>query len=701
LKTFDRLHPALQHHIVNSLGWRELRPLQEDGIEPILAGKHCLMIAPTAGGKTEAAVFPLLSRMLHENWCGLSVLYVCPLRALLNNLHVRLEYYTGLVGRTCSVWHGDVSDSMRDRIRKQPPDVLLTTPESIEAMFASPRTDHAAVFCNLQAVVVDEIHSFAGDDRGWHLLSLLERLVRIAGREMQRIGLSATVGNPEALMAWLAGRCAGESVVLKPASITTTDVDAQLDYVGSLENAATVISRLHRGEKRLVFVDSRSRVEELATYLRHQDVNTFVSHSSLSAEERRRSEAAFAEGRDCVIVATSSLELGIDVGDLDRVIQVDAPGTVASFLQRVGRTGRRAGMLRNCLFLATGDTALVHAAALIDLWKDGFVEAITPPPGPYSVFAQQVLGLLLQERQDGIHGWRDRLAWFADVRAVENADGDAILGHMRTEQILSDDQGVLWFGPRGEKLYGYRNFMDLTSVFTSPPLFCVKAGRREIGYVHESSFGPRKSGNVILLAGKAWLVTRVEWTRRVAFVEPTELHGRSRWMGMGPALSYEVCQSMARVLASEAEDSRWSRRAKETMKLARSQYPWARPESVAINHDTSGKTQLWTFGGMAANRTVAIWLQHHLGLEVAADNLYLTASGYVDIRTLRTLPQITEAALLDCIEPSVYEEWIDHVKFSECLPPDIKKSFFLHRQLSTSLAQRVLSSLRVSSETAH
>src|SRR6185503_11333354 len=134
-------------------------------------------------------------------------------------------------------------------------------------------------------------------------------------------------------------------------------------------NAATVIAALHRGEKRLVFCDSGARVEQLAAELRMRRVETFVSHSSLGLDERRQAERAFAQGRDCVIVATSALELGIDVGDLDRVIQIDAPGAVSSFLQRMGRTGRRTGMARNCLFLATTETSLLIAIAIVSLWK--------------------------------------------------------------------------------------------------------------------------------------------------------------------------------------------------------------------------------------------------------------------------------------------------------------------------------------------
>ena len=162
---------------------------------------------------------------------------------------------------------------------------------------------------------------------------MLERVRRFAGREVQRLGLSATIGNPEALLEWLAPASSRPRRIIAPNGRAVQSASVQLDYVGGVENTARVVSSLHKGEKRLVFCDSRARVEELAAGLRQLCTETFVSHSSLSLDERRRSEDAFAQGNDCVIVATSTLELGIDVGDLDRVIQVDAPATVASFSQ--------------------------------------------------------------------------------------------------------------------------------------------------------------------------------------------------------------------------------------------------------------------------------------------------------------------------------------------------------------------------------
>ena len=353
MNPFESLHPALRYHIVNTLGWGDLRPTQTEAIAPIHGGEDVLLLAPTAGGKTEAAFLPLLSRAATESWTGLSVLYVCPLKALLNNLEPRLARYAGFLGRRVGVWHGDVGDSARKRMLADMPDVILTTPESIEAILISTRVDHRSLFASLRSVVVDELHAFADDDRGWHLIAILARLEKIAGRQLQRVGLSATVGNPGDLLEWFTQ---GRGGIIVGSSGGSPTGDVMSDHVGSVENAVTVLSRIHRGERRLIFADSRSRVEELASGLRRVGVRTFVSHGSLSADERRQAEAAFATEPDCAIVATSTLELGIDVGDLDRVIQVGVPSSVASFLQRMGRSGRRAGAVRNFLFLATTDS---------------------------------------------------------------------------------------------------------------------------------------------------------------------------------------------------------------------------------------------------------------------------------------------------------------------------------------------------------
>ncbi len=218
-----------------------------------------------------------------------------------------------------------------------------------------------------------------------------------------------------------------------------------------------MLSSLHRGEKRLVFVDSRRRAEELGA-LRARDVETYLSHSSLSATERGRSETAFAEARDCVIVATSTLELGIDVGDLDRVIQLNAPRIVASFLQRLDRTGRRADTSCNCLFLCLEPDEVLHAAGLLLRWSQGWVEPVVPPPSPRHIVAQQLLGLALQEHTVGLRTWSE---WWGGL-APMTSDGAAVLAHLVAAGYLETDGDLAFIGPEAEQRFGRRHFSDLT-----------------------------------------------------------------------------------------------------------------------------------------------------------------------------------------------------------------------------------------------
>ena len=599
---FERLNPALQHHIVNSLGWKTLRPLQEHAIDPVLDGDHVLLLAPTAGGKTEAAVFPLLSRMLTERWSGLSVLYVCPIKALLNNIEPRLRAYGTFVGRRVGLWHGDVGTARRLAIMREQPDLLLTTPESIEVMLVSSRSEPRVLFQNLQAVVVDELHAFAGDDRGWHLLAVLERVRRMAGREIQRLGLSATIANPEALLEWLAPAASRPRRVIAPTGRTQETATVDLDYVGSVPNAAKVLSALHRGEKRLVFCDSRARVEALAAELRQAGTETFVSHSSLGVDERRRSEDAFAQGTNCIIVATSTLELGLDVGDLDRVVQIDAPATVASFLQRLGRTGRRPTTTRNCLFLATSNDAFLRASGLLRLWLGGYVEPVVPPPEPFHIFAQQLMALTLQEGRVGRSTWREWLGKMPAFQVMARNRLGEIIDFMLEREMLHDDGGMLSMGMEGERAFGWRHFMELMSVFTSEPLFSVQHGRSELGLVHPLSFQVRRDGPVVLsLAGRSWEVSHVDWDRRIAYVQAVTEKGRSLWVGSGIPLRFELCRAIRQVLVDGNLDVELTRRARAKRDELRDAFSWVDSTGTAVVRDRAGNSRWWTFAGLRAN----------------------------------------------------------------------------------------------------
>jgi ATP-dependent helicase Lhr and Lhr-like helicase len=675
MNEFERLHPALQHHIVNALGWRDLRPVQALSITAYLDGANLIILAPTAGGKTEAAFFPVLSQMLTESWEGLSVLYVSPIKALLKNQEHRLARYFQLVGRRSACWHGDTPQSEKRQIVADPPDCLLSTPESLEALLVSAKIDHAHFFQNVRTVVIDELHAFAGDDRGWHLLSVFARIQRIAGRDIQRIGLSATVGNPEEMLMWLSSCSERPRQVVWPRPSAKREPDVQLDFVGTLSNAAKVISLLHKGEKRLVFCDSRSRVEQLALLLREHGIETFVSHSSLGIEERRSAEQAFASRQNCVIVATSSLELGLDVGDLDRVIQIDAPPTVSSFLQRMGRTGRRDGATPNCLWLATTDEGLLRAAALLGLWRDGFVEPVNPPEKPYHILAQQLMALILQEKGVGPSEW---FRWIDTVPAYRHLDPavvTALVRSMLDARILWSDDGVLSFAPEGEASFGRKNFMELLSVFTSAPLFRVMAGQKELGSVHESTFYKRDEGPAILvLGGRSWKTNHLDWKRRIAHVEPTDERGRSRWLGEGQMLSFRLCRSIRKILAADDHAPFWSSRATAALEDLRAEYSWASPEATSIVRHPNGDVRWWTFGGGIANAMLGDHLR--VWVDARADNLSIK---FPATSTLDSVMEWISGIRADDVRPVVNPTIIENMKFTECLSLELAAEVYRSR----------------------
>ncbi len=627
MTAFDRLSPALAYQIVNTLRFPELRPVQSASIDAVLDGKNCVVLAPTAGGKTESAFFPLLSRMETESFSPVSVLYLSPIRALLNNQEVRVQRLASLIARRAFKWHGDTADSARKRFVRDPCDILLTTPESLEAMLMSARVPAAALFRGLQAVVIDEVHAFADDDRGAHLSALLERLVNFCGRDIQRIGLSATVGNPDEILRWLKGSSTREGMVVNPGGAKKLP-DIKLDYVGSPENAALVIKALHPGKKRLVFVESRRLAEQLGALLTAQGVLTFVAHGSLSATERRDAEQAFQEGRDCVIVATSAMELGIDVGDLDHVLQIDSPSSVASFLQRMGRTGRRSDTLPNCTFLVTKDSKLEQAAGLIELYRSNYIEPVEPDTAATHIFAHQVMALGVQRSGIPRADIWPLIQGASAFRDVDEPTCTAIIDHMLHETILSDHDGRLWLGTEGEKRYGRANFRALYAVFESPRMIIVRFGTYEVGTVDAKfltalTSDPATDTQTFTLAGKAWKIVHLEWDRGICQVSPASDGRAARWSGGGRWLARPLCQAIRRVLTSENEDPSWSKRARTVLGTSRAEHTFLR-DCASPLYPTKDSVVWWNFAGGSANLLLARLLEEALGARVTADNFRIT-----------------------------------------------------------------------------
>lgn len=692
MSAFDRLHPNLRHAIVHDLGWRVLRPVQELAIEAILDGANAVVLAPTAGGKTEAAMFPLLSRILSEGLRPVSALYICPIRALLNNQEQRLKAYARMVGLDAFKWHGDVAQSEKRRFREFPAHILMTTPESLEAMLMNRPDETAGLFAALSMVVVDEIHAFAEDDRGAHLVAILERLTRFCGRDLQRIGLSATVGNPQEIGPWLAGSSRRSFRLVDPER-PAVPRDLSVDIVEDDGGIIRRVLEIGLGRKSLVFAETRSGVESIAAALQGHGVDTFVHHGSVSREDRERAEARFERGSNTAIVCTRTLELGIDVGDLDHVIQINAPRTVSAILQRMGRTGRRAGTVANCHFLCENEEQALQASGMLRLLTRGWVEDVRPDDRAAHVLAHQILALSMQEL--GV-GRSDVLPWVAGAACFAGLGQEAVdnlVTTMLAREILYESEGRLTLGKEGERLYAGKNFLELYAVFATPPVLTVKHGRMEIGTLDAPFMRSQEDGKgpgVFRLAGRPWQVTEIDWRRAICFVEPADAAKPPKWGGGGGFLSYEICQSIKAVLAEDVL------------------YPWLRPSAAmdlralrlgyrdvvqagtaAIELNSTGAT--WhTFAGGAANaafvaalaRRGADWTCGNL--DISTKDPLAAAAAVADIAALGE--RDLEADARDAAAMRIPKGLS---KFQPCLPRDVELDLAVRRRFDPERARQV------------
>lgn len=697
-----RLHPHLQHAIVNDLGWRELRPVQSMTIDAVLDGANSVVLAPTAGGKTEAAIFPVLSQILTEQRKPVSMLYVCPIKALLNNQEERLRQYARLVGLDVFKWHGDVSASAKDKFRREPAHILLTTPESIEVMLISAKTDARALFADLGTVIIDEVHAFAADDRGAHLISLLERLSAFCERDIQRIGLSATVGNPQVIGQWLQGSSQRAFRLVDPPRPPPTR-DLHVDSADDLVDAATRIAAIARGRKSLVFVESRSRAEKVSQALVGSGVEVFIHHSSVSRADRALAEERFTHGSNTAIVATSTMELGIDVGDLDQVIQVDAPSSVASFLQRIGRTGRRGGTRSNCTFFCLTPESLLQAVALLRLADAGWVEDVAPAEGALHVLAHQILALALQEGGISRHAVLPMLgdAWpFASLR--ESAVQE-LVDTMVERQILYEADGLLSLGQRGERLYGRKNFFELYAVFSSPPMLRVQNGREEVGYVsawfvqgHDERDGPL----CFRLGGRAWQVVHLDWGKASLDVRPANRGQVPTWLGNGSVLSRPLCSAMMGTLMAPGVESAWlSTSASKTLNELRVGYDGLLAEGEASLEDHGDTVQWHTFAGGGINRLLGAGLELLTGDKWVVGNLTLKskASGIVKVReAVRQLRDLDWESLATARAHELARGRLS--KFQPCLPQHAEDRLLGERLLDVPGTLQFLGNVRVGGE---
>lgn len=665
MTTFARFAPPLQAAIVSRLGWSSLRPVQELAGAAILDGHNAVVLAPTAGGKTEASMFPALSILLTEAPAPVGAIYLAPIKALLNNQADRLGLYTEMVGLDRFLWHGDVDASARRGFLEQPTDLLMTTPESLEVMLASSKVSIPKLFAALRLVVVDEVHALAGTDRGAHMMSVLERIADHSRHDVQRVGLSATVGNPDVILGWLRGTSRRTGVVIDPPKEPRRrQLAVQLE--GDDHVLASQAAAMAAGKKTLFFCESRALTEHLADRMRDRGTDVFVHHSSVSLAERRLAEERFHGGGSAAIVCTSTLELGIDVGDLDQVFQANAPATVSSFLQRMGRTGRRADTVANTTFFCDEPEAVLQAIALIELAKDGWVESIPPQARCWPVLVHQLLAFTLEAggvRRADAHR---RLLRLPDLGAITAAELDAVIDHMIATGYLELADGLLTMGATAERVYGRKNFQELYAVFSSPQLYRVLGpGGSEIGSLDQNFVDTLvEDMTAFLLGGRAWIVGVIDHQQRTISATPAPRGKKPAWGGFAPKmLGFELCQRIKQVLTTDATYAYLSEPAAIALAQFRDEYSAlvGRTEH-AIQEDADG-LRWWTYAGGAINQTLKYALAELTGWKVMADSFRLRFEG----------PDVAIAPLLAAVrrlsEPALWDDLGLWQRILAAIPP--------------------------------
>lgn len=682
MSVFNRFATRLQDAIVHRLGFRSLRPVQDEAGAALLDGKNAVILAPTAGGKTEASMFPMLSMLVDDEPDSVGVLYIAPIKALLNNQAERLGTYTQMVGLDRFVWHGDTGASARKKFLADPCALLMTTPESLEVMLVSQKVDAKAIFGALRAVVIDEIHALAGSDRGAHLLSVIERLTALSTHDVQRVGLSATVGNPTAILSWIQGTSKREGVVVNPPSKPARRQLLVLHHE-ELGPIADDAARMARGHKSLFFCESRAITEVLADRLQARGIPVFVHHSAVSKEERQHAEAQFHQGSEACIVCTSTLELGIDVGDLDKVLQAEAPTTVSAFMQRMGRTGRRAGQVANTAFFCTSPETVLQAAALIQLARTRWVEAVELSARCWPVLVHQLFAMALAEG-----GVREATVWahlsqLPDFKGITGAEFRRCVDWMVGRSALDRVDGLLVLGHAAERRFGRRNFMDLYAVFSSPQSYKVLGpGKAPVGSLQQD-FVDRlvEDASSFLLGGRPWRVTGIDHSRREIKVVPAASGAQPSWSGYLPQyLSFEICQQIQALIDDDALPG-WlhstartavieQREALDDAGVRRAAHPRLAPA------DTDTGLHWWTFAGGRINNTLRYALRAcKPEWTVVPSNLELRVSGEgVNLNTLRELiEQIRDVEFWE--DPKLWREVAEDLpnyrlsKFQQFMPP--------------------------------
>ena len=565
MNIFDRYAEPVQNFIYRS-GWESLRAIQVAAGDALFnTDKNVLLSASTASGKTEAAFFPIISMFTEDMPSSVGALYIGPLKALINDQFARLTELCEETHIPVWHWHGDVGSSHKTKLLKNPSGILQITPESLEALLLRKHAMIPKLFGDLRFIVIDEIHSLMRADRGGQTMCLIQRLSRLAGVDPRRIGLSATVGDPEAACRFLSSGSARGAVAPKIEQAGTkwrismehfyvSGPQASEDAPQTDETAAPALDEATdsapnnadpgmgyifehtRGKKCLVFVNSREECEAVTTSLRsyceknHEPDRFLIHHGNLSASYRETAEDVMKDEEQFqTTVTTATLELGIDIGRLERAFQIDAPFTVSSFLQRLGRTGRRGAppemwfVIREdppqmrTMFPSAVPWKLIQGIALVQLYlEEKWVEPPRLGKLPFSLLYHQTMSTLASSGELTAKELASKVLPLGPFSNITADDYKVLLRHLiETDHIEMTEDNTLIVGLAGERVV---NSFKFYAVFQESEEFTVRSGSEEIGTI----VMPPPAGEKIALAGRVWTVDEVDRKRKLVYCTPVK-----------------------------------------------------------------------------------------------------------------------------------------------------------------------------------
>ncbi|MBW4684572.1 MAG: DEAD/DEAH box helicase [Komarekiella atlantica HA4396-MV6] len=623
--TFSRLAPFIQEYIYNH-NWTELRPVQIAACQVIFeTDAHLLIAAATAAGKTEAAFLPVLT-LLHENPAPtIGVLYISPIKALINDQFERLNDLLKEADIPVWHWHGDVSQNRKNKLLKNPQGILQITPESLESLLINKNNELIRLFGNLRFVIIDEIHAFMGSERGCQIICQLQRLAKLTQTQPRRIGLSATLGDYSMAQEWL--RSGTEKSVITPKiDGVKRQIKLAIEHfyiTNEVDESETTayeqyIFNLSKFRKCLIFANNRTQTESIIASLRKiaaeqtQPDIYHVHHGSISASLRQMAENAMREPNNpAVTAATLTLELGIDIGYLERVIQLESPLSVASFLQRLGRSGRR-GEAADMRFVCAEDKPLLEASlpeqipwqllqciAIIQLYlEERWIEPIKPIKYPLSLLYHQTMSILAATGELSPATLAKQILNLPPFTAISQEDFRLLLRYLiDIDHIQQTEQGKLILGLAGEKVV--RKF-QFYAVFAEQQEYIVKQGATEIG----SIVTPLPVGNQFALAGRTWEVLEVDFKKKTVSVKQAEGKASIYWRGGSGTIHTKVLQKIRQVLLEDAEYSYLQNNALQRLQTVRQIVRNTGLDKKNIVQLEKGKCYIFPWLGTVAYRTL-------------------------------------------------------------------------------------------------